>query len=232
MSDVFQSIGGLFNPGGAMSSTGSIGKILPTALAGFGTLSNFLQGRKQNSYNQSIIDQQKANQAILNDPAAMAAKIAEFRRPLNQGLVSGVGNAVQGSVAERGLAASPSAFEQVMAQALGPEVNQNENSALEAALKSLQIPYSYGTQRPQYPSPVNMTSLLQSLLKKPGTATATPGAATSTPSTFDPNASQIYGGNNPFAGESPDSGAGTGDGFDWSSLWAMVPQGAGVGAGG
>jgi hypothetical protein len=213
-----------------MSTIGSwVGKntgILNTAATGVGTLANFLQGRKQNSYNDAILANEQQKQAILNDPAKMAAKVASFRHPLDQGLVSGVGNATQGYLAERGLSAAPTIQEQVMAQALGPFVNQNENTALMAALQSLGIPYA-GMQ-PKFATPINLQGVLQSLLKgMPGTS----GTIQSAPSTAGlpmPKAPDI-----PMPSALPPTEF-TDPIFsdaDWSSMWNLMPSGSSAGGG-
>lgn len=203
-----------------MSNIGSwIGKntgILNTAATGVGTLANFLQGRKVNSYNDAILANEQAKQAILNDPAKMAAKVAMFRHPLDQGLVSGVGNATQGYLAERGLSASPAIQEQVMAQALGPYVNENENTSLMAALRSLGIPYE--GMAPRFPTPINLQGVLQSLLKGfPASSTsANPVDTSGLPM---PKAPNIPLPDPTFSPTFSDS--------DWSSMWNLMPVGEG-----
>jgi len=150
MSQIFSGLGNMLG--------GNKGAVLPAAMSGFGVLSNWLQARKQNAYNQQILDAQKKSYATLNDPAAFAAKMAQFRAPLSAGLTKGVGNEVQAYLAERGLSSSPSIQEQVMAQALAPFLQSQNSTAMQGAMEALGLPFR---SSPSFGKPADLTGTLQ-----------------------------------------------------------------------
>lgn len=132
-------------------------------LGGAGLIGNLLNSNKQNSYLDQQLKLQKQDIALSNNPTELNRRAAAFEHPLDQGLVSGVGNAVQGQLAERGLGASPNIMAEVLAQALAPAKQQNQSTAIEELFRSLGLPFQ--GQRPQFPQNTNLTSLLQGLFK-------------------------------------------------------------------
>lgn len=136
MPQVFSSImGALKSP-----AMGNVAKVAQPVMGGLGVVSNLIQGNRASSVQQNAINQQKQLMALVNDPAAFSAKIKSLQQPLSQGLTQGVGNGVQGYLAERGLSSSPQISEEVMAQALGP-FQQNEQ---QMAIQSLLSAYGLG----------------------------------------------------------------------------------------
>lgn len=153
--DAFKTIGGFM--------TGKGGQGL---LTGVGALTNFLAKKKQNDYLNNQIAYQKMVQGIVSDPAKLMARAKALQSPLDQGLVQGVGNEVQAYNAQRGLSTSPQIQSAVLAQALGPYVQHNQDVALNEALASLQVPVA-GQTAPNFGNPLDLSSLIKSLLKSP-----------------------------------------------------------------
>ena len=108
------------------------GKIVPGALAGGGFLSNLLESRRVHSRQQFIED-------LIKDPRKFNAYVKSFEQPLNEGLVQSVGNQTQAYLGERGLSQSPTITQDVLAQALGPYINQNKQNAVSEAENNLGI---------------------------------------------------------------------------------------------
>ena len=71
------------------------------------------------------------------NPAKMMAYAKGFEQPLQAGLLKGTENAVQGYAAERGLATSPQIQQSLMAEAIAPALQQQQNQGLNAAYASL-----------------------------------------------------------------------------------------------
>jgi hypothetical protein len=127
------SLGGMLGTIGQDVSTG-LGAAKPF-LTGFGIVDQILQARQQQDLLNRAMSYQK-------DPKKLAQLVQQYTQPLNQGLVAGVGNAVQGQMAERGLAQSPAIWSEVAAQSLAPYQQQNQQRALEMALQVMGIPLS------------------------------------------------------------------------------------------
>ena len=158
MSDFASSIGNFF------SGTG--GKDLTALLGLGGAASNLYSGFENFQNQQNYNDQIKKAQAILSDPKKLQAAVAAIQQPLSAGLTEGVGNAVQGSMAERGLATSPALMQSVMAQAIAPYVQQNQQTALNAVLQKLGL---VEQSRPALFPQTNLTSLLKLISSGGGT---------------------------------------------------------------
>ena len=142
----------------ALSSTGGIdgGNGLAQVISGggfaAGELGNILQGIKENSYQNQIL-------SLFKNPAQLAALVAKLQQPLNNGLTQAVGNQVQGSLAERGLAQAPGIFAASEAQGLAPYYQQNQQSAMNSVLQLLGMPAS------TFKSPANNSAALGMFLK-------------------------------------------------------------------
>jgi len=129
--DALGSIGSFFGSGGAGSGLMS--------LLGLGTTGAGLVG---NILNQRTQSQQINKLQSLEDPTKLAKEVAAATAPLNTGLVQGVENQVQGSLASQGLAEAPGIQASVLAQALAPYEQQNQQTALQLVLAQLGIPVS------------------------------------------------------------------------------------------
>jgi hypothetical protein len=171
---------------------------------GGGTLANILQGIKQNSYQNQILN-------LFKNPGQLAALVAKLQQPLNNGLTQAVGNQVQGNLAERGLSQAPGVFAASESQALAPYYQQNQNEAMNAVMQLLGMPA--GT----FKNPVNNSGALSAFLKYlPGQNQNNTGPSTYTPTIFDPSS--------PWLPPPSDS---TGITPDWSSTWSAAPSGEG-----
>lgn len=133
-----------------------LGQILPSIISGgsfaSGTIGNILEERKRANYQNMIMD-------IIKNPAKLAALVAKLQKPMDNALVQGVTNQVQGNMAERGLSQAPGIFAGNLAQSLAPYEQQNYNSALNAVMQTLGMPA--GT----FGAPMNNSGALQLFLK-------------------------------------------------------------------
>jgi hypothetical protein len=160
-------------------------KVLPGVATGVGALSNFFGQRKSNQLLDAQLNAIKQEQDLFNDPTKLAAKVAGVERPLDAGLTSGVGNEVQAFLAEHGLGESPAIASEVMAQALAPYKQNNQNTAIQTIMRLMGAPLEAGVQRPQ---PTDLTGLLKMLMTPSGTNPTTgsaspPASGTGVPST-------------------------------------------------
>lgn len=188
------------------SKIGQTVKSNPLGVAGLGigTLSNFLANRKKQQYLDFLQNQMKQRSDIINNPEKWAAFMSTFRRPMQQGLISGVTNAVQGSLAERGLSASPTIFQSTLSQALAPYLQNNEDMATRAALSAL--PGGNAPSPSEFGGNTNLTGLMQTLLRgKSGGSSASAGYPASPDQ--DPNFTP-WPENGDGESASPDSGGG------------------------
>jgi len=130
-----------------MDGLNNLMPVITGGSAAAGVTGNILEERKRLEYQNYVMN-------LLKNPQALAAAIAKIQQPLNQGLQQSVGNAVQGNMAERGLAQAPGTFAASESQALAPFYEQNLNTATQAFLQSLGMPA--GT----FGSPVNTSGAL------------------------------------------------------------------------
>jgi hypothetical protein len=107
---------------GAFTGPGALGNILKTGVTAAGGIGDIISQQKQNSSLNQVLQYQK-------NPALAAQKIAQMTQPLSQGLTQDVGNNVQGYLGERGLSGSPNITASVLAQALAPYQQQNQQLA-------------------------------------------------------------------------------------------------------
>lgn len=142
--------------------TGKTGQGL---LTGAGSVANLLARYKQQQYLNNQIKYQKMVQGIVSDPAKLAARARSFESPLNQGLTQSVGNEVQAYNAERGLATAPNIQAAVLAQALAPYIQHNQNTALQAAISSLEVPAA-GRSVPNFgDTSLDLSEMIKQLLR-------------------------------------------------------------------
>jgi hypothetical protein len=130
----------------------SLPKILTGSMFGAGEIGNILEEQKRLSYQNFILD-------LVKHPEKLAAMAAKLQKPLDNALVQGVTNTVQGDLAQRGLSQAPGIFAATESQALAPYQQQNANTALQAVMASLGLPA--GT----FGAPANTSGALQSFLK-------------------------------------------------------------------
>lgn len=151
-----------------MDALSTVIKVAQPLIQGFGVVSNLIQGNRQTGIQSQAINNLNQLSQLANNPAAMSARIRALQQPLSQGLLSGVGNEVQGYLAERGLALSPSIQSQVMAQALGPYQLKEQELAQQQALAPFQE-LGYLTQAAQHSGPgiANTQGLWDALSKLP-----------------------------------------------------------------
>lgn len=144
-----------------------IGKIGQGVTGGLGILGNIIGANRQNTIQKAALAQEKELAALAANPALLAAKIKALQQPLSQGLITGVGNNVQGQLAERGLGTSPQIAQEVYAQALAPYQMDEQRMAQEALFRALGLPLeainvAQGTMQP----PTDTSSFWQ-MLQKP-----------------------------------------------------------------
>lgn len=203
------------------------GKAGQGILTGVSALTNFLQQKKRQDYLNNQIAYQKMVQGIVSDPAKLSARARALESPLDTGLVQGVGNQVQAYAAERGLSTSPQIQQAILAQALGPYMQHNQDTALNAAMSSLGIPLA-GTTSPDFGNPLDLSAMLKSLLKRPdvvtldqpsGSVIPKPGITEDVPPDLDPSIfgpgqlpPDLFPENNRVPAGGGGGGAGAGDG--------------------
>ena len=106
---------------------------------------------------------QQMNKArgIVDDPRKFQQFAAGYTRPLAAGVMQGVTNAAQGQAAERGLAESPAQEQQIVAQAIAPYIQQNQQQGQQDALAALGLMVNGAGSNPNAGS--QLTSGLDSL---------------------------------------------------------------------
>jgi hypothetical protein len=150
---------------GGLFSGGALGPLLSGGLLGAGEVGNIIEGSKQQSYQNYILN-------LLKNPQLLAQMAAKIQQPLNNGLIQSVGNQVQGNLASRGLSQAPGIFAATESQALAPFYQQNQSTAMQALIQSLGLPAGTFSQ------PTNLAPAMQlfmnSLRPNAGTATGIP----------------------------------------------------------
>jgi hypothetical protein len=127
-------------------------QILSGGMAGAGTIGNILEQRKKMEYQNYIND-------LMQHPEKLAALVQKMQKPMDNALVQGVTNQVQGNMAERGLSQAPGIFAASQSQALAPYEQQNYNTALSSVMNMLGMPA--GT----FGQPQNNSGALQMFMK-------------------------------------------------------------------
>lgn len=168
----------------ALTSIGSFlstnaSKLIPAGLAGGSFLSNWLNNRKMN-------ERQNFLESLSKDPNKMNAYVSKFSKPLDRGLTTNVENQVQAVLGEKGLSSSPTITADVLAQALGPYQQQEQQMGINEAISSLgMMPTT--TPPPSDPS-MALMMLMQNMKKSGGGSGSTPTSG----STADPFAGGGY----------------------------------------
>jgi hypothetical protein len=124
------------------------------------------------------MEQQKLKQQLMyeKDPAKFSALIQSLTQPLNSGLTSSVKRYVDANVAGAGGGDTPQWQTEALAQGLGPYAQNNQNSAMQAALQMI---FGSGGASPNYPTS-NLSGNFAQLAKMypgggSGTSTSSPG---------------------------------------------------------
>lgn len=161
--DAISSIGNFFSsgPGAGLLKVGELGS------AGAGLVGNILNERARSNE----LGRVSAAEKTLADPTALAKQVAAATQPLDTGLTESVGNAVDASLAEKGLTQAPGIARTELSQALAPFEQANQNTALQLVLTRLGLPLQYAqTFLSNLPPNVNLAPLL-ALLGKGGGST-------------------------------------------------------------
>jgi hypothetical protein len=149
MSEAFKAIGDFFS-----GSAG--GGLLKAGAAGGGFLQNLFANREAQK-------KQKFVENLVTDPQKWASYVQGFDKPLEKGLTTDIARSTDAYGAERGLGSSPAIMKDVYAQALAPYVQNEQQMAQDAALRSLGLYEQSPTTKP-----VDITSMLRLLMQKPG----------------------------------------------------------------
>ncbi len=125
---------------GILGTLGKIGGGIGTGvgaaspfLSVFGLIDQFSKAQKE----KALMDRQIY---YSKHPEAIANLAKGFERPLSTGLTTGVGNVVNASLAEQGLSQAPGIQSQVLAQALAPYQQNEQQMAITEALKAIGLP--------------------------------------------------------------------------------------------
>lgn len=167
--------------------------------AGVSALSNFLGNRKKNQYLDEQMKYQKYLRSLAQDPAKMSQYVQGFEKPLNAGLVKSVENQAQAYGAERGLSTSPQLMTEILAQALGPLQQNEQQMAINTAMQSLGLPSGTPDFAGTAQSPLDITSLLKNLFKPASATIGTAGSSAGSDlggldlSFSDPSISELLG---------------------------------------
>jgi hypothetical protein len=211
MPEMLSSIGSFFSSGAGQG----IEKLAGLGLAGAGLGGNIAAEHDRSKELAYLQQQQQANASLT--PAQLAAKVSQATAPLNAGLVQGVENQVSGSLAEQGLSEAPGIQASVLAQALAPYQQQNQNTALQLVMQQLGLPIQYGQAiLGNQPQQSNLTPLLAMLMRNNGNQNQSsnlPGGGWDFLNTiYGPGYNSSPGQN---IGDSPMSDPFSGDGSSW-----------------
>lgn len=135
--------------------------------------SNIYQGYENQKYQDYLRN-------LAQNPQAFNAYANQFVQPLSGGLQKSVANEAQGYAAERGLGESPALTSEIVAQAIAPYVQQNQQFGYNEALQALGLG---GGAKPTNTSQ-GLTQLFAGLN---GLTKLNPSSA-GNPAAFDPNA--------------------------------------------
>lgn len=165
LNNLISGLGGAANGAG---DGGWLSKVMPLVMlggAGAGTVGNILGDRSKNS----VLSAEMAQMAKLSGltPDQVSKAIQGMTQPISAGLTKAVGNQVQGSLAERGLAQAPGIFGEQMTQNLAPYQIQAQQLATDQYFKTLGMPIS---ARPSpfgpFPSQTNTSGIWQTLAQR------------------------------------------------------------------
>lgn len=143
-------------------------KWLPLLLGGSavaGTVGNIGANRARNQVLSKEMSQMDSLSKLT--PDQIVKGIAAIQQPLSKSLVSGVGNTVQGQLAERGLSQAPGIYASSLSQALAPYQLQEQQMAQQAFFQKLGLPIS---ARPSpfgpFPQQTNSSQAIQALMQR------------------------------------------------------------------
>jgi hypothetical protein len=153
-------------------------------MTGSGLIGNIMQQKQQNDALNRI--------KTMQNPANASRMIQQLTQPLNSGLVSNVGNSVQGYLGERGLSQSPNITANVLGQSLAPYEQQNQQLALQQFMALLNPTGS------SYGKPADLTSLMSLFKPQPSVGANPAGGGTSGPFSYPGGSGP--GGTPPFMG--------------------------------
>lgn len=124
-------------------------------------------------------------QAIRDKLANMSTEdiikgVQALSRPMSGGLVKGVGNIVQASMAEKGLTGSGPIWADVFAQALAPYQQHETDRATQAFFDMLRLPLGAAPNPAMFPETQDYSKIWQDLFTR--AAGAWPGSKTSSTS--------------------------------------------------
>jgi hypothetical protein len=97
-------------------------------------------------------------------PEAINSLVKQFDRPLETGLVKGTENIVNASLAEQGLSQAPGIQSQVLAQALAPYQQNEQQMAITEAFKALGLPAETLTAIQSTMRPDQLAQMLKGIL--------------------------------------------------------------------
>jgi hypothetical protein len=148
MGDALTQIGSFFGSSGGKAALGG-------ATAGTGLLQSFLANR-QAEQKQDFVKN------LITNPTKFASYVKSFDQPLQAGLTADIDRNASAFGAEHGLGSSPAVMQNVEAQALAPYLQQQQQTAEQAALQSLGIYSGSPTTKP-----VDISSILKLLMSQP-----------------------------------------------------------------
>jgi hypothetical protein len=165
----------------------SLPQLISGGMFGAGEIGTILEQRKKMEYQNYIND-------LMKHPEKLAALVQKLQKPMDNALVQGVTNQVQGNMAERGLSQAPGIFAASQSQALAPFEQQNYNTTLQSVMTMLGMPAGTFSQ------PQNNSGALQLFLKSlnkggsgGGDSSSQGGGLTYTPTMFDPSSPWLTG---------------------------------------
>ena len=120
------------------------------------------------------------------NPQAISGLVTQMTQPLSQGLVKGTENIVNASLAQQGLSQAPGIQSQVLAQALAPYQQNEQQMALTEALKAIGLPGEALANIANINNPNALAMLLKTILPNPQTPLQVQGGAI--PQAADPTA--------------------------------------------
>lgn len=140
--------------------------ILLPSLFGVGTAGNII-GDVQKMKEQSWLSNYQKQLAGMS-PQQLSSMVNQATQPLSQGLTQNVGNSVQASLAQRGLAQAPGIYAGELSQSLAPYYQQNQQQALQAVMAKLGLPLQATPPANLYSSGGDMSNLLMAWLRNIG----------------------------------------------------------------
>lgn len=155
--DILKQILGGGGGGGGTSGSPLWMKLLTGGMFGAGEIGNIIEERKRAQYQNMLMD-------LIKNPAKLTQMVLSAQRPLDNALVQGTMNRVQGDMAQRGLSQAPGIFAASQSQALAPYIQENYGRAMEQVMRSLGLPG--GT----FEKPTDMSGSLMQFLRTFGSS--------------------------------------------------------------